>query len=83
MDSDTVLYNFNAYIGIMQLKDNVPAYGFVREGEFSYFIYRETCPDCNIILSLSSYSNGDPDIYINKGTKLPSKEHYNIKRMTI
>ena len=50
-----LLYNFVVYKNVMEVKSMQPAYGFVQEGQFSYFLYKETCKVCNLIISLSSY----------------------------
>lgn len=59
-----------------------PAYGFVKDGDFTYFLYQETCKSCNMIIALSSYSSGNPDIFITKGLRLPSQNDYDMKRST-
>jgi hypothetical protein len=61
----------------------MPATGHVRRGEFSYFLYRSTCTNCSIIISLSSYSSGDPDLYIIKGDRLPTLEDYDFRSSTL
>ena len=72
-DDSEILYNFAVYYNFMQLQPFTPVLGFVREGDFSYFLYHETCTDCNIIFSVTSHSSGGPDIFISKGgLKLPS-----------
>lgn len=35
-----------------------------------------------MIIALSSYSSGNPDIYITKGLRLPSQNDYDMKRST-
>lgn len=57
--------------------------GFVKEGEFTYFLYYEQCSNCTMIVSLSSYYSGDPDLYISKGDKIPTLFDYDIKKATV
>ena len=82
--NETVEYDFVAYKDVMELKSMVPAYGYVQEHHFQYFIYREDCADCTLILSLSSLSSADPELYITKGgSRLPTREDYDIRRVTM
>jgi hypothetical protein len=70
------------YKKVVELKKNMPTTGYVEDTKFTYFLYYEDCTNCTIIVSLSSYSIGDPDIYIVKGESLPTLTHYDIKRAT-
>lgn len=49
-----------------------------------YFFYEATCDDCGILITLSTYSFGDPDLYIIYGdSRLPTHEVYDIKSSTL
>lgn len=78
-DQDLISYNFVAYQNIMEVQSMTPVYGYVDSGSFSYFVYQETCTNCSIVISISSYSNGNPDIYISKGQKLPKLDSYDMR----
>lgn len=65
------------------MKPDSPITGYVQDGHFTYFLYKEECNNCTIIVSLSSYTSGDPDLYIVKGEKLPTLNNYDIRRATI
>lgn len=61
----------------MELQADIPAIGYVKANSFSYFIYKSECAYCSIIVGLSSYSSGTPDLYIvkidsNYSSRLPS-----------
>lgn len=49
----------------------------------TYFLYQETCANCTLIISLSSYSSGDPDLYIVHGDRIPTLNDYDIRKATI
>lgn len=61
--------------------------GYVKQGEFAYFIYESICKNCTLTISLSSYSNGNPDLYVVKSTynetRLPSLTDYDFKKATL
>jgi hypothetical protein len=63
----------------MELKPNSPILGYVKEGDFAYFLYKETCENCTILISLVSHtaSGSGIEIFINKGlSKLPTQNDY-------
>ena len=80
-------YNFVVYKNVMELSDNVPVTGYVKSGEYSYFIYQSHCENCSITFGLSSYSNGNPDMYIVKvdgnNSRLPTQNDYDFKKATL
>lgn len=79
-----ILYNFAVYGDFMQLQPYTPAFGFVGEGEFKYFLYQEACSNCSIIVSLSSYSSGSNlDLYVNKGMRLPTHSSFDLHHQTL
>jgi len=41
--------------------------GFVEQGSYQYYFYEVTCDKCSVIISLSTFGNGDPDLFINFG----------------
>ena len=61
-----------------------PSSGFVAEGEFKYFIYKEVCSNCSITVSLTSYASGSNlDLYVNKGMKLPTHSSFDLHHQSI
>ena len=82
---DEIFYNFVVYQTFHELQPYTPSYGFVQKGDFSYFLYKETCTDCNIMVSISSQTNGGPDVFINKGLDrgLPSMSDYDFRMNTL
>ena len=58
-----------------RLNQNVPFNGFISQGEFQYFnLYFDKNTE-NIYIGLTNM-NGDADIYLNKGSQLPTLEKY-------
>jgi hypothetical protein len=58
-----------------RLNQNVPFDGFLSQGEFQYFnLYFDKSTE-NIYIGLTNM-NGDADIYLNKGSELPTLEKY-------
>jgi hypothetical protein len=51
-----------------------------KEGSYTYFYYEESCTNCNIIFSLTSQHEGDVELYINKGTRLPNNKDFNFRK---
>lgn len=48
--------------------------------EYHYYIYTSTCQDCSIIITVSPYGQGDPDLFVNIGAdRLPLIEDCDIK----
>lgn len=61
-----------------------PLSNTVEWGDMHYYFYEVTCDDCGIIISLTTYSLGDPDLYINYGDeRLPTVDQYDIKSSTL
>lgn len=57
--------------------------GKVDENEFQYYIFDALCADCPIIVSVSTFSTGDPDLYIKFGdTQLPTTTSYDVLSTT-
>jgi hypothetical protein len=85
--NEQVFFNFVVYKNVLELHNNIPATGYAKAGEFTYFIYKSVCSNCSILIGLSSYFNGDPDIYViraeNNGTRLPSLTDYDFKKSTM
>jgi hypothetical protein len=79
------LYNFAVYSNFMTLHPFEPAYGYVIKGNYQYFLYQETCSNCTIIFSISSYSSaGGLELYINKGmSRLPTSLDFDIHHSTL
>lgn len=63
--------------------NNSPHTGYVEEGEYQYYVYKATCEKCALLIALSTFTNGDPDLFINFGSsKLPTRNDYHIKSST-
>jgi hypothetical protein len=55
------------YTDIIFLQNGASISGKVDVHEFQYYLFEAACNDCPIVISLSTYGNGDPDLYINQG----------------
>lgn len=76
-------YNFVVYMDLMELMSQAPVSGQVEKGEFQYYHFESTCVDCTIMISLSTVSSGDPDLYVNFGDdRLPTRESSDMKSST-
>lgn len=57
--------------------------GKVDENEFQYYIFDALCTDCPIVISLSTFSSGDPDLFIKFGdAQLPTTTSFDIQSTT-
>jgi hypothetical protein len=65
MEVGVTRFNFVVYSDVIQLASGTSLAGSVKEGDFQYYIFEAYCKDCPIIISLSTFSSGDPDLYIN------------------
>lgn len=82
--TEDILYNFVVYRNFLQLVPFTPAYGFVKEGDFSYFLYREPCSNCTVLFSSVGSQSGALELYLNKGIAkgLPSQTNFDEKLST-
>jgi len=56
----------------------------VEKEEYQYYLYEAKCDTCSIIIALSSFGNGNPDLYINYGDEsLPTLRDNHISRSTL
>ena len=70
-----IFYTFTLYSGIVEIHDSKPVTDRVVKGHWKYYLFEAKCESCSILISLQSISNGDPDLYINKGDgNLPTIE---------
>jgi len=70
----TAASTFQHLINGMPVIDNVP------QNAYKYYHFRVPCNDCIVTFSLTPLSDGDPDLYVNKGSfKLPSETVYDFK----
>eukprot|EP00347_Sterkiella_histriomuscorum_P020253 403338511 len=76
---ENLIYNFAAYIHIIEVSNKQAIYGSVDQGEYQYFLYRENCLNCTMLISLTGQSNDALDLVINKGTTLPSVKDHHIR----
>ena len=69
----------------MQVTKQTPINGYVSQGEFKYYLYKETCEKCTILISsVSLTSSGDMEVFIKKGpTKLPTQTDFDLRRNTL
>jgi hypothetical protein len=76
-------YNFVVYADVAILQNSSPITNSVEEGRYHYFVYQATCSNCTIIVSLSTYGTGDPDLFITVGnSRLPTKNDFDIGSST-
>ena len=64
----------------MELQNKQPMVGKVKQGQFMYYWYKEECVSSSMIVSLTGTTNDAVELYINKGTKQPTKEKYHIMK---
>eukprot|EP00347_Sterkiella_histriomuscorum_P008919 403343241 len=82
-DDSNTRFNFVVYSDIIFIQNSVVMSGKVNEKEFQYYFFDALCEDCPIVVSVSTFSNGDPDLYINYGDhSLPTKTTYDIHSST-
>jgi len=44
----------------------------VEENDYHYYLYEITCDSCGVIISLTTFGSGDPDLYVGYGdNKIP------------
>jgi len=62
------------------LSDGMTIADSVQEKTYKFYYFTVPCNDCILSISLAALSEGDPDLFINKGTeKLPSMELSDFK----
>lgn len=60
-----------------------PITATVEEGQYNYYIFDVTCDDCGLLISVSTFGSGDPDVYVNYGDeKMPTRTTYDFKSST-
>ncbi|CDW91451.1 UNKNOWN [Stylonychia lemnae] len=80
---DSIRYNFVVYTDILFLQNGAPVSGKVDEREFQYYLFEASCLDCPIVISLSTFGNGDPDLYISQGeNQLPTLTNFDLYSST-
>ena len=68
----------------MFLFSNHPQSNVVEEGKFQYYAFEANCDDCVIVIALSTFGNGNPDLYINFGDEeLPNLDNHHIGKSTL
>ena len=78
-DEYNTRYNFVVYSDIIFLQNGVSVSGKVDDKEFQYYYFDALCSDCPIIVSVSSFSSSDPDVYISFGDhSLPTTSSYDL-----
>lgn len=65
---------------MLELQNKRPMIGKVKSGQFMYFLYKEDCVSCSMIISVTGTTSDGVELYINKGTKQPNKETYDIMK---
>ncbi len=66
---------------MLELHNKKPMVGKVHAGEFMYFLYKEECVSCSMIVSVTGATNDGVELYINKGTKQPTREEFDILKV--
>lgn len=65
---------------VTHLADTIPIIDLVPEQSYKYYFFDVPCTDCTLSISLTPLSQGDPDIYVNKGReRLPTTSSSNFK----
>eukprot|EP01022_Parablepharisma_sp_SALTPOND_P035050 TRINITY_DN93_c0_g1_i1.p1 TRINITY_DN93_c0_g1~~TRINITY_DN93_c0_g1_i1.p1 ORF type:complete len:1696 (+),score=117.78 TRINITY_DN93_c0_g1_i1:149-5236(+) len=73
-------YTIAATSNFLQLVDGQSIIDFVPSKTYKYYRFRVPCVDCTISIALTPLSDGDPDLYVNKGSyKLPSLEDFDFR----
>ncbi len=68
-------FTITATSSLLRLIDGQPIIDFVPSKGYKYYIIRVSCVQCTLSIALSPLSDGDPDLYVNKGAyKLPTTE---------
>jgi hypothetical protein len=68
-------YHFVVYKEFTRLLPRQPQTGYVAQDSWMYFTYYNPCEKCSVLISATTYSTGDPDIYVTySDSKLPTKE---------
>lgn len=83
-DEAQTLYNFIVYKNFMKLQPFTPAYGFVQQGDYRYFLFKS---DINgtLMISLTSYMSaaGSLELLINQGMdKWPTLSQHDYRKET-
>jgi len=85
--NEQAYFNFVIFKNIYQIQNDVPANGYVSQGNFTYFLYYSSCSNCSMIIALSSFANGNPDLYVIKETRedpqLPTLTNYDFKSASL
>ena len=55
------------YTNMMHLQTFSPITTLVEEEHFQYYHIEATCDNCTLLIGISTFSSGDPDLYINYG----------------
>jgi len=72
-------FNIMAASGYAWLTDGRAVTDYVETNGYRYYKYNVACSKCTLTISLVPLSTGDPDLYVNKGSKLPTKEKADFK----
>lgn len=82
-EDEQTRFNFVVYSDVTYLASGSPVSGKVDEKEFQYYVFDALCKDCPIVVSVSTYSSGDPDLYIKFGdSSLPSLTSFDLQSST-
>eukprot|EP01022_Parablepharisma_sp_SALTPOND_P028385 TRINITY_DN70889_c0_g1_i1.p1 TRINITY_DN70889_c0_g1~~TRINITY_DN70889_c0_g1_i1.p1 ORF type:complete len:1619 (-),score=127.34 TRINITY_DN70889_c0_g1_i1:4134-8990(-) len=72
-------YNIMATSSFTLLSEGRAVVDYVPTGGYKYYKFNVLCTKCTLTISLVPLSEGDPDLYVNKGSILPTKEKANFK----
>jgi len=79
----TTSFRLVAYTDLVQLQTHIPFHSSVSKDHFQYYIIEATCDDCSVLIGVSSFSQGNPDVYISYGDeKLPTTTDYDFMSST-
>jgi len=72
-------YTIMATSSLMLLTQGTNIIDYVSTGGYKYYKFIVPCTNCNMTISIIPLSEGDPDLYVNKGNVLPTKENSHFK----
>ena len=73
-------YVITATSNFRRLVDGQTVVDYVEALAYRYYIFRVPCTTCTVSISLTPFTEGDPDLYILKGSyMLPNKNNFDFK----
>ena len=60
-----------------------PLTATVEENAWNYYVFDVTCDDCVLLIQVTTFGSGDPDLYVTYGdSRMPDEENYDFKSST-